>query len=381
MNLRVVADATTWCPGRTGVGLYAERVLSAWLRDFPGDQLWLATNAHPEDPAAFVQALGRGQVIGPPFPVRAAWMQTLLPLQLARLRPDFGFYPNYLAPLVPVSGVRSVITVHDMAVFLYPETFTFKKRVLQRSALPTLVRQADAILTPSEATRRDLLRLIPTDPNKVVATPLAAPDWLGKPLDADVRASVLRSLQLPERYVLAVGTLEPRKNLVRLIRAFEQVAGAFPDVQLLVAGGKGWRDDEIAAAMGQNSLGPRLRQVGYVSPEALQLLYENALCLAYPSLYEGFGLPVVEAMACGCPVVTSQGSSLDEAAGGAAIAVDPLSVEALAGALREVLSSNTLRAELSERGRARAATLSWRETAAQTRHVFDRLARGLHARE
>lgn len=381
MSLRVVADATTWCPGRTGVGLYTERVLSAWLRDYADDTLWLATNAHPEDPAAFVRQLHRGQVIGPAFPIRAAWMQTLLPLQLARLQPDFGFFPNYLAPLLPVPGVKQVITVHDMAVFLYPETFTFKKRVLQRSALPTLVRQADAILTPSEATRRDLLRLIPTDPNKVVATPLAAPDWLGQPLAAEVRERVLRELQLPERYVLAVGTLEPRKNLVRLIRAFEQVAGAFPDVQLLVAGGKGWRDDEIAAAMGHNSLGNRLRQVGYVSPEALQLLYEHALCLAYPSLYEGFGLPVVEAMACGCPVVTSQGSSLDEAAGGAAIAVDALSVDALADALRAVLASNGLRTELSERGRMRAAALSWRKTAALTRHVFERLSRGLPARE
>lgn len=380
MNLSVVADATTWCPGRTGVGLYAERVLSAWLRDFPRDRLWLATNAHPEDPSRFVSQLGRGEVIGPPFPIRAAWMQTLLPLQLARLRPQFGFYPNYLAPLVPIPGVRSVITVHDMAVFLYPETFTFKKRVLQRSALPTLVRHADAILTPSEATRRDLLRLIPTDPNKVVATPLAAPDWLGRPLAADVRGRVAAELKLPERYVLAVGTLEPRKNLVRLIRAFEQVASAFPDVQLLVAGGKGWRDDEIAAAMGENALGPRLRQVGYVSPEALQVLYEQALCLAYPSLYEGFGLPVVEAMACGCPVITSQGSSLDEAAGGAAIAVDPLSVDALAHALREVLVSRELRADLAGRGRARAGSLSWQQTAAQTRDVFERLARGLPAR-
>jgi glycosyltransferase involved in cell wall biosynthesis len=376
MSLSVVVDATTWAPGRTGVGLYTERVLTRWLSDFAQDQLWLATNAHPEEALAVTRQLGHGQVIGPPFPIRAAWMQSLLPAQLARIRPEFAFFPNYLAPLLPVPGVRNVLTVHDMAVFLYPETFTFKKRVLQRHALPTLVRQAAAIVTPSEATRRDLLRIIPTDPDKVVVTPLAAPDGLGQPLDPVLRQELVQQLQLPERYVLAVGTLEPRKNLVRLIEAFEQVANQFPDVHLLVAGGKGWRDDEIQAAMGHTPLRDRLRQVGYVSPTALQVLYESATLLAYPSLYEGFGLPVVEAMACGCPVLTSRGSSLDEAAGGAALAVDPLSVTELANGLQQLLQSADLREELAGRGRLRHAQLSWRETAAQTREVFVRLQRG-----
>ena len=366
--LRIAVDATTWAPGRTGVGLYTERLMRAWQGLATGDELLLMTNRFAEVPAA-----SGLPVYGPRFPVRAAWLQSAVPLQLARLRPDAAFFPNYLAPIVPVPGIPYVLTVHDMAVFLYPETFTFKKRVLQRAALPLLVRQAAAILTPSLSTKRDLLRLIPTDERKVVVTPLAAPEDFELRPDAATIARERAALNLPERYLLAVGTLEPRKNQVRLVRAFERVAQRYPDVQLVVAGGKGWRDDEILAALGHTPVKDRIRSVGYVGPEALKVLYAEALALCYPSLYEGFGLPVAEAMAMGTAVLTSRGSSLDEVAAGAALAVDPLSVDELAAALDSLLGDPALRDELARRGLQRAAELSWKHTARATREVFLRL--------
>ncbi len=366
--LRIAVDATTWAPGRTGVGLYTERLLTAWRDLGVGDELILFSNKFQSEPAQ-----SGLRVHGPNFPVRAVWLQTAFPLQLARFRPDVAFYPNYLAPLLPMPGVPAVLTVHDLAVFLYPETFTFKKRVLQRAALPYLVRRAAAIVTPSESTRRDLLRLLGPRPERVVATPLAAPaDFVKRP-SPDAIAKHSKVLQLPERYVLAVGTLEPRKNQVRLLRAFEQLADRFPDVQLVVAGGKGWRDDEILAALGNTPIKNRIRSVGYVEPEALKVLYSQALLLGYPSLYEGFGLPVAEAMAMGTPVLTSRGSSLDEVAAGAALAVDPLNQGEITAALARLLEDAELRKELSEKGLKRSAELSWRRTAELTRAVFLRV--------
>lgn len=370
--LRIAVDATTWAPARTGVGLYTERLLRAWQRLDTGDELLLLTNRHADEPAQ-----SGLPVLGPPMPIRAAWLQTAMPAQLLRLRPDAAFFPNYLAPLLPLPKIPYVLTVHDLAVFLYPQTFTFKKRVLQRAALPWLVRQAAAILTPSESTRRDTLRLLPARPQQVVTTLLAAPEDFETAPTAEEIARCRAMLGLPPRYLLTVGTLEPRKNQVRLVRAFEQVAARYPDVQLVVAGGKGWRDDEILQTLGQTPVRDRIHSVGYVDPLALKVLYHEALALCYPSLYEGFGLPVAEAMAMGTAVLTSRGSSLDEVAAGAALAIDPLNVDSIAQALDQLLGDEVLRGNLAARGLQRSAQLSWRHTALQTRQVFLNLRAGL----
>ncbi|MSP91162.1 MAG: glycosyltransferase family 1 protein [Myxococcales bacterium] len=361
--LRVLVDVTTWVSGRTGVGLYTERLLRAWLDLGTRDELLCASNVGHSELAGLPVI-----PVGPAMPLRAAWMQSALPLQWRRLRPDVAFFPNYLAPLHAAGPY--VVTVHDLAVVLHAETFPWRKRVLQRLALPHLCRHAAAVLTPSESTRQDLLRLFDgIDPARVVAIPLAPPEYLRVRPDLERIAAIRHGLGLPARYVLAVGTLEPRKNLPRLLAAFAQVAVGHPGVGLVVAGGKGWRDDGIGAALAASPVRDRITTVGYVGPEALRVLYAEADVMAYPSLYEGFGLPVVEAMAAGAPVLTSRGSSLDEAAGGAAVAVDPLDVGAIAAGLDQLLGDARLRGDLRERGRLRAADLTWQRTAERTRSV------------
>lgn len=210
----------------------------------------------------------------------------------------------------------------------------------------------------------------------MVAVPLAAADHFSLPLDPAIIIRERAALQLPPNYLLAVGTLEPRKNLVRLLDAFARIAGQIPDVHLVVAGGRGWRDEAIAAALREHPAKGQIHAVGYVGPDALRVLYAEALALCYPSLYEGFGLPVVEAMASGTPVLTSKGSSLDEVAAGAAIAVDPLSVEAIAAAMLDLAQSADLRAELRAKGLRRAGELSWAQTARASREVFVHLRNG-----
>ncbi len=368
--MRILVDVTTWCPGRTGVGLYTEHVLRSWLAHGQ-DELIFATN---KDFSEFADI--DVQKIGPRMPIRAAWMQTALAVQAVKLRPDAAFFPNYMAPLslaAHVPNIPYVVTVHDLAIFLYPETFTFKKRVLQRLLLPTLARGAAAILTPSEATRRDVLRILPVKPENVIAVPLAADDRFNTPPDEPTIARERQSLQLPQHFLLAVGTLEPRKNLVRLIEAFEHIAPHHPDVHLVLAGGRGWKDEGIARTLNASPLKHRIHPVGYVSVDALKVLYHEAIALCYPSLYEGFGLPVVEAMACGAPVLTSRGSSLDEVAAGAAVAVDPLNLDEIGDGMTRLITDAGLRADLRARGRKRAAELSWEKTAAGTRAVFSRV--------
>ena len=368
--MKILVDATTWAPGRTGVGLYTERLLRAWLA-LGQDELILATNKGFDEFAGV--ATGK---VGPTFPTRAVWMQTFLAAQAVVQRPDALFCPNYIAPLVMAAGVPKVpyvLTVHDLAIFLYPETFTFKKRVLQKALLPTLVRHAAAVLTPSEATRQDVLRLLPVRPERVVTVPLAADERYNTPPDAALIARERATLQLPEHFLLAVGTLEPRKNLVRLIQAFEQIAPQRPDIHLVLAGGRGWLDEGIAATLNASPQKARIHPVGYVSPDALRVLYSEALALCYPSLYEGFGLPVVEAMASGTAVLTSRGSSLDEVAAGAALVVDPLQVDDIAHGLARLLDDTALRTRLAQQGWERAQALSWTRTAAETRAVFQRV--------
>ncbi len=368
--MKVLVDVTTWCPGRTGVGLYTEHVLRSWLA-LGQDELIFATNKDFSEFAGIPV-----QKIGPRMPIRAAWMQTALAVQAAKLKPDAAFFPNYMAPLSLAAGLPKipyVVTIHDLAIFLYPETFTFKKRVLQRLLLPTLARGAAAILTPSEATRRDVLRILPVKPENVVAVPLAADERFNTPPDELTIARERQNLKLPKHFLLAVGTLEPRKNLVRLIEAFEHFAPHRPDVHLVLAGGRGWKDEGIARTLNASPQKNRIHPVGYVSPDALKVLYHEAIALCYPSLYEGFGLPVVEAMASGAPVLTSRGSSLDEVAAGAAVAVDPLSVDDILHGLTQLVDDGALRETLRQRGLARAAELSWAKTADETRAVFLRV--------
>ena len=366
--MRILADVTTWAPGRSGIGLYTERLLQAMAAAYPEDAWLLASNV------AGSLADIPGRHIGPRLPVRALWMQTAMAWHGWRQHVDIAFYPNYLGPLLPSAPM--VATFHDMAVYLTPETFSLRKRELQRRLLPLVAARAAAILTPSASSRRDVIRLLDVDPKRVVVTPLAADERFFGRIDAATVAEIRGRFGLPARYLLAVGTLEPRKNLVRLVTAFERVWAHDRSVGLVLVGGKGWRDDAIRAALGSSPAREAILTTGYVEPHELHCLYQEAIALCYPSLYEGFGLPVVEAMAAGTAVLVSRGSSLDEVAGDAALAVPPLDVDAIAEGMGTLLHDDALRSRLVEAGAARAATLSWARTAASTRAVFARVIDG-----
>jgi glycosyltransferase involved in cell wall biosynthesis len=265
--------------------------------------------------------------------------------------------------LVPTAPV-----VFDLVPFVQGAQAQSRAARIERATIRPALRRAAALPCISEATRRDLVELFPAAEPTAVTIPLAADERFAtaRPGDAPARHGLDRP------YVLAVGALEPRKNLERLVAAWGRLPSGLRDGhRLALVGPRGWDDEPILRAAAEG--GARL--LGRVDDADLAALYAGCAAFAYPSLYEGFGLPVLEAMAAGAPVVTSSVSSLPEVAGGAALLVDPHDTDAIAGALARVLGDAALAADLRARGRKRAAVFSWERTARETRELLYGIAR------
>jgi glycosyltransferase involved in cell wall biosynthesis len=266
--------------------------------------------------------------------------------------------------------VRRVVTVHDAFPFVTPATSTALERLIYRLWLPLALRRADAVITVSECSKRDILRYLPIQTEQVVVVPNAVSASY-RPLTAEEIAPGLGRHGLEPGYLLFVGSVEPRKNLLRLLEAFALARREANRARLVIVGARNaWIDSPVGAAVERLGLGDWVRFTGYVAEADLPALYNGAAGFAFPSLYEGFGLPVLEAMACGTPVVTSNVSSLPEVAGDAALLVDPCDTEALARSLQGLLTDADLRADLRERGLRRAALFSWGRTARETVEVY-----------
>lgn len=278
------------------------------------------------------------------------WYPVLLSRAAARAGVDVLHCPTFRGPLAP-PPMPLVVTVHDLAVLRHPETFNLWTRRYSRLCVPRVVQAARLVVAVSEFTRRELVELLGLPEEKIRVVPngvaeVFTPDGPAESGD----------------YVLTVGTLEPRKNLGRVIEAARRTG-----IELRVVGARGWGGVEL------NGAGPGVRWLGEVGDEELARLYRGARCLVYASLYEGFGIPVLEAMACGTAVVTSAGGALEETAGGAAVLVDPTDVDSIASGIEQVAFR---RHELVPRGIERARAFTWAATAQATADVYREAAEG-----
>jgi glycosyltransferase involved in cell wall biosynthesis len=368
--MRLAVEVSTCSAERTGIGYYTEHFVDALIAtQAPGDDIVLISNGKP---APELYERWRDQLRIGGVPVRAIWMQRDVNRLLLDNGADFAVFPNYLAPLHVARPFVNV--VHDLAIIRTPEFFNLGKLAIQRPLLPLVVRRAAAVGTVSAASRRDITELLGVPEHRVLMLPGAPHPACRVPPASEIER-VRRAYGLSRRYVVSVGTLEPRKNLPTLLRAFDRLrarAGTpTADLDLVVIGGRGWRDRELRAELATRLESGRLHTLGYVPEKDLVALYGGAEVLAYPSHFEGFGLPVVEAMACGTPVVTTDVPALREVSGDAAILV-PLGDEgALADAVADVVCNPETRAAARARGLARAATFSW-ESSAQTLWRFAR---------
>ena len=269
------------------------------------------------------------------------------------------------ASIPPAGGHQKlVVTVHDLAFLVAPQHFPRKWRTMYRMGLRAAIRRADAIITPSRNTAEDMLSRTKVDPDRVHVIPLAASS---EPAGTDAEQTLSR-LKVQPPYLLFVGTLEPRKNLIRLIRAYRRAATSGIPHSLVLAGPLGWHHQQLHRELALRGPG-EVVLTGGISDAELDALYRHAAAFVYPPVYEGFGLPVLEAMTHGLPVICSNTSSLPEVAGGAALEVDPDSVREIASAIETLLTDTALSEKLAARARARAERFSWDETARQTLEV------------
>jgi glycosyltransferase involved in cell wall biosynthesis len=311
------------------------------------------------------------------YPEWAALRRPKLPPRLGRH--EILHSPSPAAVPPATAAQRLVVTIHDIAFLVHPKLFPTKWRLVYRAALSRAVRNADAIITVSRHTAEDLVRRTRVDPRRIhpvhlgVVLPSLGHDPRGSEAtarEAGAFSEVLDRLKIRQPYILFVGTLEPRKNLVRLVRAYRRVAAAGTSHSLVLAGPIGWHHESLLRETSLQGPGEVVLTGASRSAGELDALYRGADAFAYPSLYEGFGLPVVEAMARGVPCVVSTASSLPEVAGEAALFVDPRSVVGIAEALERVTTDGALRDRLREAGVTRASRFSWDETARRTLDVY-----------
>jgi glycosyltransferase involved in cell wall biosynthesis len=297
-------------------------------------------------------------------------MQTRLHWSIRQNRPDLFHFTNASAPLVVPCPY--VLTIHDASLFVYRELHPKARLVAIRLMLPWVARRAAAIITVSEHARLELLRLLKLPPEKMFAIHEAAPAHYRPLTDPNHRRQLKEKYKLPDAFVLHVGTLEPRKNLVRLVAALAELHARGHHATLVLAGPSGWKMEGFYEHVHSFGLGEYVRWLGYVPEPDLPGLYSLARLFAYPSLYEGFGLPPLEAMACGLPVLSSSASALSEVCGDAALLINPLDVGEIANGLEHLWTNESARRELIQRGLVRAASFSWERTARETMTVYER---------
>jgi glycosyltransferase involved in cell wall biosynthesis len=366
---RVALDVTMARTNHLGTGTYTRKLVEA-LQPLMGERL------SPVE-FGFVGPMNHRKTVRDRLATLVHdvwWTQTGILHAATAQHADLLHVPAMLAPLR--SSVPLVVTIFDLAIVRFPKKFRRWHRTFTRYVLPRLARSVDAIVTASEASKRDLIDLLGVPPDRINVIPCGIDGGFTPVHDDDPRLrDVSRRYSLPPAYAITVGAIEPRKNLAGLFRAVKLLSERreLRDLQLIHVGPVGWHADDVPRTVTSLGLEDRVRFLGYVSIEDLASLYQLARVSVYPSLFEGFGLPVLEAMASGCPVVTSNCSSMPEVAGGAAVLVDPTNVESIAEGLGRVWQDEQLRRELIARGLARAARFTWDATASETLKLYDRV--------
>jgi glycosyltransferase involved in cell wall biosynthesis len=379
--MRIAIDYSAAVNQRAGVGrLVRNQVLA--LAELDHDNDYRLVYARPN----------RGQV--PEFPqarnfsrrelgVRERWLTILwhrahLPLPADWLSGPVDLYhsPDFVLP--PLRHARGILTVHDLAFLMRPDCADERLRAYLEGVVPRSVQRADFIVADSENTRNDLVVLLGVQPECIDVVPGGVEGRFAPITDAELLRRARTRLGVGDApFVLAIGVIEPRKNLNRLMDAFlalKQRKAVPANLKLVLAGGKGWLVDGIFEHHADSPIHDDILLPGFVPDEMLPAIYSAADVLAFPSLYEGFGLPILEAMACGTPVVASHASCLPEVAEGAAVMIEPTDADGLSGALELVLLDSALRARLIEQGRRRAAMYTWQRAAKLLLQVYEKVA-------
>lgn len=288
---------------------------------------------------------------------------------------DIFFAPSsYIIPSILPATIKTVLTVHDLVAFIYPNTHNKKATIIEKLLLRRALRRAAHVCAVSENTCTDILQRFHYEPNKIDVVYCGASDEF-KPISKEKIQDFIVKTNLPEKFFLAVGTLEPRKNYLHLIRSFKEVSDRYPDYHLIIVGKEGWDFEKIHEAIKENYLTKKVHLLGYLSNKSLVNLFSLAKALVFPSLYEGFGIPPLEAMQCGCPVIATHTSSIPEVVGNAALLVNPESHMQIADAMLKIIKDPELAEELRERGFKQSGKFSWEESAKKLLKIFNKIGK------
>ncbi len=287
-------------------------------------------------------------------------------------KPDLFFAPtSYIIPSMAPKWLKVIITVHDLVAFLFPRHHNAKAVVIERLTLRRAVKKASQIFVVSENTKKDLLKRFKYPAARVHLVPCAPSDFYKEPVKQEELAKFRQKYKLPDQFILAVGTLEPRKNFGTLIKSFVLIKSKLPDSKLVIVGKKGWKYEHIEQRLKEFKLQNDVIFPGYLEAEDLKKMYACATVFVFPSLYEGFGIPPLEAMACGCPVVSSNVASLPEVIGDAGILIDPKNARKIADSVVSLIENDQIRNMLIERGLRRAEKFTWKASAKAALEVFE----------
>ena len=299
------------------------------------------------------------------------WLPFSMPLELMLHKQDVLYSPTPTLPYI--CPCRAVIKVHDIAFLLDDSFFSWTTRTAIHTMTSFAIKRADRIIAISESTKRDIEKHFKVNANNVSVIPRSYNSDVYRPVGKDNIQNIKKKYNIRDNYLLYVGTLEPRKNLVRLIQAYYKVKNEGQDCNLVITGAKGWLYESILSLTEELGLNKDIIFTGWVPETELPILMSGAVVLVYPSLYEGFGLPILQAMACGTPVITSNISSMPEVVGDAGILINPYNSDEIADAIRQVLVNSGLRQSLAERSLVRAGLFSIEQETRQIIEVFNNL--------
>lgn len=350
---------------KTGIGYYLWEILDNWAQNDYEMYLYLYSSRDFILPQSFNIKHKNFRFVKRIFNVKPSeiWMHTILPIQISKDPIDVFWGPNYAMPYLNIKKIPIVITIHDLVYKKFPETMKKITYLHNKYGLERYIKKCNKIIVPSKNTKRDLIELLHVSEDKIHVVPLGASNRFDFKRE-DNKDIILNKFKLEsEQYIFVVGTLEPRKNLRRIIDAYELIKSDFTNIKIAIAGSKGWGNVEL--------VGEDVNYLGYVDEDELVTLYQNCKFFVYIPLYEGFGLPPLEAMKCGVPVITSNISSLPEVVGDAAIKVNPENITEISKAMKLLWNDDILRNKMKIKSIQQAQYFSWELTAKKTLQLLE----------
>jgi len=355
-------------PQLTGIGVYLNSLLQAIQELDQENQYYLISNGAIH----FEVVNPRWKKLEGRLPQRkigTLWMQVFVPRLASTLKLDLFWGPRHQLPLFMPKEIKTVLTVHDIVHLLFPRTMSLPNLVAERLLMQRSIRRADYVMADSQSTASGIQEHYQVRPTKIGVVYPGGPT-----VSKQMHSPVSDDEKLPGKYFLFVGTLEPRKNLRAILGAFALLDTEREDVHIVVVGNIGWKTKDVMSLLKAHRYRSRIHFTGYVDAARLSFIYRNALCLLYPSLYEGFGFPILEAMTYGVPVITSNVSSMPEVAGDAALLVDPNDINELANAMNMILSNGNLRDLMVFKGYKRLKEFSWMRCAEEVLDIFKKVS-------